>query len=95
LGLFHGVARTVLLVFAHDAFPGQRFVIIPAIIVGLYLISITWCSIDVTRPSPRCQRLFTFDDLAPASEAVDDSRHARGSGSARRAGITAGHDSVT
>ena len=40
VGLFHGVARTVLLVIAHYAFPEQRFVIIPAIIVALYLITI-------------------------------------------------------
>ena len=40
VGLFHGVARTVLLVFAHYAFPEQRFVIIPAIIVAIYLVTI-------------------------------------------------------
>lgn len=40
VGLFHGGARTVLLVVAHYAFPDQRFVIIPAIIVGLYLVTI-------------------------------------------------------
>jgi ethanolamine transporter EutH len=40
VGLFHGIARTVLLVFAHYAFPNQRFVIIPAIIVLIYLSTI-------------------------------------------------------
>lgn len=40
VGLFHGIARTVLLVVAHYAFPELRFVLIPAIIVALYLITI-------------------------------------------------------
>jgi hypothetical protein len=40
VGLFHGFTRAVLLVFAHYAFPQQRFVIIPAIIVGIYLVTI-------------------------------------------------------
>ena len=40
VGIFHGVARTVLLVFAHFAFPEQRFVVIPGIIVTLYLVTI-------------------------------------------------------
>ena len=40
VGLFHGIARTVLLVFAHYAFPDLRFVLIPAIIVAIYLVTI-------------------------------------------------------
>lgn len=40
VGLFHGGARTVLLVAAHYAFPDQRFVVIPAIIVALYVVTI-------------------------------------------------------
>ena len=40
VGLFHGITRTVLLVFAHYAFPSERFVIIPAIIVFIYLLTI-------------------------------------------------------
>jgi hypothetical protein len=40
VGLFHGITRTVLLVLAHYTFPDQRFVIIPAIIVVIYLITI-------------------------------------------------------
>jgi len=40
VGLFHGIARTVLLVAAHYAFPAHRFVIIPAIVVALYVITI-------------------------------------------------------
>lgn len=40
VGLFHGIARTVLVVAAWFLFPGQRFVVIPAIIVVIYFISI-------------------------------------------------------
>jgi hypothetical protein len=40
IGLFHGVTRTVLIVAAWYAFPTERFVVIPAIIVGIYLITI-------------------------------------------------------
>lgn len=40
VGLFHGVARTILIVVAWYLFPAHRFVVIPAIIVVLYLISI-------------------------------------------------------
>jgi hypothetical protein len=40
VGLFHGIARTVLLVFAHYAFPDLRFMLIPAIIVAIYLVTI-------------------------------------------------------
>jgi len=40
VGYFHAIARTVLIVAAWFLFPDQRFVIIPAIIVVIYLISI-------------------------------------------------------
>lgn len=40
VGLFHGIARTVLLVAAWYAFPDDRFVVIPAIIVAIYLVTI-------------------------------------------------------
>lgn len=40
VGLFHGISRTALLVFAHYAFPAQRFVLIPALVVLVYLITI-------------------------------------------------------
>ena len=40
IGIFHGVARTVLIVISWYAFPTQRFVIIPAVIVIVYLFSI-------------------------------------------------------
>ncbi len=40
VGLFHGIARTVLVVAAWFAFPGQRFVAIPIVIVAIYLVSI-------------------------------------------------------
>jgi uncharacterized protein DUF7010 len=40
IGLFHGITRTVLIVAAWYLFPGYRFVVIPAVIVGIYLITI-------------------------------------------------------
>jgi hypothetical protein len=40
VGYFHAVSRTVLIVIAWYAYPAQRFVVIPAIIVAIYLISI-------------------------------------------------------
>jgi hypothetical protein len=40
VGLFHGIVRTALLVVAHYAFPDLRFVLIPAIIVAIYLVTI-------------------------------------------------------
>jgi hypothetical protein len=40
VGLFHGFARTILVLVAWFMFPEQRFVVIPAIIVAIYLITI-------------------------------------------------------
>jgi len=40
VGLFHGIARTVLVVAAWYVFPEHRFVVIPAVIVVVYLITI-------------------------------------------------------
>jgi hypothetical protein len=40
IGLFHGVARTVLVVAAWYLFPTARFVVIPAVIVAIYLVTI-------------------------------------------------------
>jgi hypothetical protein len=40
VGLFHGVARTVLVFAAWLLFPSLRFVVIPAVIVVVYVISI-------------------------------------------------------
>ena len=40
VGLFHSITRTVLVVVAWFLFPGHRFVVIPAIIVVIYLVSI-------------------------------------------------------
>jgi hypothetical protein len=40
VGLFHGVARTVLVVATWFLFPAHRFVAIPAVIVLVYVISI-------------------------------------------------------
>ncbi|WP_216859034.1 hypothetical protein [Hymenobacter citatus] len=38
--MFHAVARTVLVLAAWYAFPAQRFVVIPFLIVGLYVATI-------------------------------------------------------
>lgn len=40
VGIFHGIARTVLIVAAWFLFPERRFVVIPIVIVGIYLITI-------------------------------------------------------
>ncbi|HUI74669.1 MAG TPA: hypothetical protein VLX32_06970 [Candidatus Acidoferrum sp.] len=40
IGLFHGIARTLLIVAAWYLFPHARFVAIPAVIAGVYLITI-------------------------------------------------------
>ncbi len=40
IGLFHGITRTVLVVAAWYVFPARRFVVIAAVIVIIYLISI-------------------------------------------------------
>jgi hypothetical protein len=40
VGLFHGIARTALVVAAWFLFPDQRFVVVPAAIVVVYAISI-------------------------------------------------------
>jgi hypothetical protein len=50
VGLFHAISRTILIVIAWFMFPSQRFVVIPAIIVVVYLISIFML---VRRPLPR------------------------------------------
>jgi len=49
IGLFHGIARTVLVVAAWYLFPAQRFVVIPGVIVIIYLITIY---VLATRPLP-------------------------------------------
>lgn len=53
VGLFHGIARTVLVAAAWFLFPAQRFVLIPAVIVLIYGISIVAL---VTRPQPAPSR---------------------------------------
>lgn len=40
IGLFHGIARTVLVVTCWYLFPNHRFVVIPAVIVVIYLVTI-------------------------------------------------------
>lgn len=52
IGLFHGIARTVLVLAAWYLFPAHRFVVIPAVIVFLYLISI-YVLATRKRPAPQ------------------------------------------
>lgn len=40
IGLFHGIARTILVLAAWYLFPERRFIVIPAVIVAIYLVSI-------------------------------------------------------
>jgi hypothetical protein len=40
VGLFHGFTRTVLVLAAWYLFPAHRFVVIPAVIVAIYLVTI-------------------------------------------------------
>jgi hypothetical protein len=40
VGLFHAIARTVLVLAVWIAFPDRRFVVVPAVIVVIYLVSI-------------------------------------------------------
>ncbi|MGE3507485.1 MAG: hypothetical protein AB7N65_01205 [Vicinamibacterales bacterium] len=47
VGLFHGITRTMLVLAAWYLFPAQRFVVIPAVIVVIYLMTIY---LLVTRP---------------------------------------------
>ena len=50
VGLFHGIARTVLVAAAWILFPAQRFVLIPIVIVIIYVITI---GVLVTRRARR------------------------------------------
>jgi hypothetical protein len=40
VGLFHGIVRTVLVLIVWYAFPERRFVVVPAVIVAVYLVTI-------------------------------------------------------
>ncbi|MCL6482494.1 MAG: hypothetical protein K6U02_12300 [Firmicutes bacterium] len=40
IGLFHETTRTVLIVAAWHLFAAQRFVVIPAVVVGIYTVSL-------------------------------------------------------
>ena len=53
IGLFHGIARTVLIVAAWYLFPARRFVVIPAIIVAIYLVTIYFLSMRPQGASAR------------------------------------------
>ena len=50
VGIFHGVARTVLVLIAWHVFPEHRFTVVPAVIVAIYLVSIF---VLARRPRPR------------------------------------------
>jgi hypothetical protein len=52
VGLFHGLARTVLVLAAWLAFPDRRFVAVPAVIVALYLVSIYALATRRIEPAP-------------------------------------------
>jgi len=56
VGMFHAFARTALVTVAWFVFPDQRFVIIPAIIVGIYLITIY---VLATRERPQVRSRIT------------------------------------
>jgi hypothetical protein len=54
VGYFHAVARTVLLVAAWFLFPENRFTVLPAIVVAVYLVSIAalvrrWRALQASR----------------------------------------------
>src|SRR5262245_15675226 len=53
VGLFHGIARTILVLIAWYAFPERRFIVIPAVIVAIYLVTIF---VLATRPLPSPSR---------------------------------------
>ena len=40
VGLFHGITRTVLVLVAWYEFPTHRYVVIPAVIIAIYLVTI-------------------------------------------------------
>ena len=40
VGLFHGISRTVLVLAVWYLFPAHRFVVVPAVIVAIYLVTI-------------------------------------------------------
>lgn len=50
VGVFHAISRTVLLFAAWYLFPDQRFVVLPAIIVAIYLITIAALLARETQP---------------------------------------------
>lgn len=61
IGIFHAVVRTLLIVMAWYLFPEQRFVVIPFIILGVYVVSIVVLE----------QRWKTLNNKSFPREAVD------------------------
>lgn len=49
VGLFHGIARTILVLVTWILFPGHRFVVVPMVIVAVYVITIC---VLARRPRP-------------------------------------------
>jgi hypothetical protein len=63
VGIFHSVARTVLIVAAWYLFPERRFVVIPAVIVSIYPITIYILANRVSSPiDPDRTRNFSSPD---------------------------------
>lgn len=62
VGLFHGIARTVLLLAAWYAFPEQRFVVLPAVVVAIYLVTI---AVLVSRSKALAETAFGDDEDVP------------------------------
>jgi hypothetical protein len=64
VGMFHTFTRTALVTIAWFAFPDQRFVIIPAVIVVIYLITI---GVLATRQRPQKEFDTNYDQAHPTN----------------------------
>lgn len=64
VGMFHTFTRTALVTIAWFAFPDQRFVIIPAVIVVIYLITI---GVLATRQRPQKEYDAKYDQAHPTN----------------------------
>lgn len=68
IGFFHTIARTLLILLAWFFFPDQTFVIIPAIIVGVYLVSIAVLEQRWRRVQASTPKATAFDQQAAGNE---------------------------
>ena len=62
VGIFHAVARTALILVVHYAFPEDRFVAVPLVIVGMYAVTIAimerrWRRVRGASPGERSERV--------------------------------------